>query len=247
DVHAAVGAAGELPDHPRVDVPEQHLAALGLATNAVDVVEDPLDLRAGEVGRDREPRLGPEPVLASIGAELVADLVRARVLPDDCVEDGPTARALPDDRRLALVRDADAGDVARVDLVEPGPDHLLRPLPDLHRVVLDPARLRVDLLVLLLVDRDNLPAVVEDHEAGACSALVDCCCVLSHSSSLHSFQILQSASQASALCVPMITSPARAGPRSRPRPREAGEMRWLPDPDAPRFARRGSSRGLSSQ
>ena len=45
--------------------------------------------------------------------------------------------------------------------------------PDLLRVVLDPARLGVDLLVFLLIDRDDGPGVVEHHEAGAGRALIE--------------------------------------------------------------------------
>jgi len=231
DVDAPVGAAGELPDDPGVDVAEDHVSGLCLLPDSVDVLQDPLDLRAREVGRDRKPCLRPEAVLASVRDQLVADRVGAGVLPDDRVVDGPPVGAVPDHGRLTLVGHTDRGDVRRLDLVEPRANDLLGALPDLHRVVLDPARLRVDLLVLLLIDRDNLPAVVEDHEAGAGCALVYCCCVLSHSSSLHSD----------------VTPPAPARPRFRPRPREAGEMRWLPDPGAPRSARRGSSLGPSSQ
>ena len=46
-------------------------------------------------------------------------------------------------------------------------------LPDLLRVVLDPAGPGEDLLVLELAGRDDLALVVEDHRAGGCGALVD--------------------------------------------------------------------------
>jgi hypothetical protein len=105
-------------------------------------------------------------------------------LPDDRVVDRTTTRPVPDDRRLALVRHSDGRDVASAHLVQPGADDLLRALPDLERVVLDPARLRVNLLVLLLIDRDHLAAVVEDHEARAGRSLIDRCCVLRHAALL---------------------------------------------------------------
>src|SRR4029450_1487842 len=46
--------------------------------------------------------------------------------------------------------------------------------------VLATARFRVVRLMLLLIDRDDLPAVVEDHEARAGRSLVNRCCVLRH-------------------------------------------------------------------
>src|SRR5690606_7585069 len=49
DVEAAVDAAGQVPDDPRVDVPEGEVAGLGPGGDAVLVLEDPADLRAGEV------------------------------------------------------------------------------------------------------------------------------------------------------------------------------------------------------
>ena len=46
--------------------------------------------------------------------------------------------------------------------------------------MLNPAGLRVNLFVFHLVHADHTAAVIEDHEAGAGSALIDCCYVLSH-------------------------------------------------------------------
>ena len=60
DVHAAVGAAGEVPEQPGVGVAEDRVAALGRLADPVDVLEDPLDLAAGEVRRRRQPGLAPD-------------------------------------------------------------------------------------------------------------------------------------------------------------------------------------------
>ena len=77
-------------------------------------VEDLGDLRAAEVGVDREARPGAEEGLVTGGPERVAAAGRHPALPDDGVGDRSARRALPDDRRLALVGDADAGDRGRV-------------------------------------------------------------------------------------------------------------------------------------
>ena len=108
-VHAA---AGELPDEPGVDGAEGELAALGPAPRAGHVVEQPADLRAGEVRVEHEPgALAHERLRARRpSARRTAAAVRrhcqtiARWI-------GRAGRALPDDRRLALVGDADRGDL----------------------------------------------------------------------------------------------------------------------------------------
>ena len=55
DVGDVRAAAGELPDEPGVDRAEGELAALGALARAGDVVEQPADLGAAEVGIDHQP------------------------------------------------------------------------------------------------------------------------------------------------------------------------------------------------
>ena len=105
----------------------------------------------------------------------IAEVGGAAVLPDDRVVDGLAGLAIPDDRGLALVGDADGGDVARPELRPAqrlGGDGDLR-RPDLLRVVLDPAGLRKDLLELLLADGHDGAVVIENDGARAGRALVE--------------------------------------------------------------------------
>ncbi len=174
---AAVGPAGQVPDDPGVDVAEEQLAGFGARAGPLDVVQDPLDLGAREVGRQRQTHLGAEAVLTAVLSQGVADLVGAGVLPDDGVVDRLAGGLLPDDGGLPLVGHADGGDVrgACPGLLQAALDHVLRAGPDLHRIVLDPAGLGVNLFMLFLVDGDDLAAVVEDHEPGTGGTLIDCC------------------------------------------------------------------------
>src|SRR5207245_2614007 len=113
-------------------------------------------------------------VLETLVDQLLADLAGPGVLPDDRVEDRLAGRLLPDDRGLALVGDADRGQVRGADaaLLERALRHSLGLLPDLHGVVLHQARRRIDLLVLGVVRAHHRPLVAEDHEARTCGALV---------------------------------------------------------------------------
>ena len=78
----------------------------------------------------------------------------AAVLPDDRVVDG-LAVLVPDDRCLALVGDADRGDVVEVGagVLQRCAGSLELGFPDLVGVVLDPSGVRVVLLELALGDR----------------------------------------------------------------------------------------------
>ena len=112
-------AARQLPDEPRLDRAEQQLAALRTLTRAGDVFEQPVDLRAGEIGVDDEASLGAEGIGQALGLERVAVFARPAALPDDGVVDRLAGDLIPDDRGLALVGDADGGDVggSRADLL----------------------------------------------------------------------------------------------------------------------------------
>ena len=64
-VDAAVGPAGQVPDEPRVDGPEEQVATgRGSSPFRAAVVEDPRELERRRVGRDRQPGPCPEPVRA---------------------------------------------------------------------------------------------------------------------------------------------------------------------------------------
>ena len=181
-MHAAVDAAGEIPENPRIRRAEQQIAGLRLRPSALDVFEDPDDLGAGEVGRQRKADLLLEPLDATVGGEPVDDRLRAGVLPDDGVVDGLTGVLVQDDRSLTLVGDPDGRNVVagQVGLGQCLPDDLANVVPDLLRVVFDPAGLREDLLMFKLAGRDDRPGLVEDDGPTACRALIDRDDVIAH-------------------------------------------------------------------
>jgi hypothetical protein len=191
-VHAALGAAGEVPENPGVGRAEQQVAGIRLLAGALDVLEDPDDLGSREVGGERESDLGLEPLDASVGRETVDDVLRAGVLPDDGVVDGLAGVLVPHHRGLALVGDAHRLDVVTGDvgLRQRLSDDLARVAPDLLGVVLDPARLRQDLVVLHLSRRDDPALVVEDDRPRARRALVDSDYIFGHEL-FHSFVVLR--------------------------------------------------------
>jgi hypothetical protein len=104
------GAAGQLPDQEAVDRAEQQLAPLRPRPRAFDRVEDPLELRAREIGVQQQP------VFAVTIGSCPSSRRRRRwsAVRRSCQTMarwiGCRCRAVPDQRRLALVGDADGGD-----------------------------------------------------------------------------------------------------------------------------------------
>ena len=80
------------------------------------LVEDVFDFRAGEIGVDDEAGFLAELVFEAAFLEFVADARGDAALPHDGVLDGLAGFSVPEDNRLALVRDADGGDVFRARL-----------------------------------------------------------------------------------------------------------------------------------
>ena len=99
---------------------------------------------------------------------------------------------VPDDRRLSLVGDADGGNATARDpgLLESAPDDLLRFLPHFFRIVLDPAGLREDLLMLELVRGHDLPAVIDQKAPRARRPLIERCYNVRHID-LHKSLVIQ--------------------------------------------------------
>src|SRR5439155_8693799 len=182
DVLAAVDAAGEVPQQPGVGVAEDRLTAFGVGAYPVDVLQDPLDLPGREVRRRRQPGPAADHLAPAVAVQGGGDAVGTGVLPDDRVVVRTAGAAVPHHRGLPLVGDTERGQVGRAQAarVHRGTHHRRRTLPDLHRVVLDPAGTGQDLFVFELVPADLVTAMVEDHEPGAGGALVDRADEVSH-------------------------------------------------------------------
>jgi len=164
---AAVLAAGEVPQHPAVHRSERQLAGVGLLAGAFDIVQNPLDLRTGEVGRQRQAADLLEAVRALVTGQFVADLLRTGVLPDDRVVHRLAGLAVPDQGRFALIGDADRGDLMTIDTrpSERLSHHLVDTVADLVGIVLHPAGSREDLLMFQLTAGHDLPSMIEDDGA----------------------------------------------------------------------------------
>jgi hypothetical protein len=159
-------AARELPDEPAVHRAERE------PVHSPCPREQPFEL-----GR-REVRVRDEPGVLEqqVGRQLGTPLGRPPVLPHDRPLHGPPARPLPEERRLTLVRDPDAREVAgpEVRLSERGLRRGEHRLPDLFRVVLHPPRLREVLRELRVAASVYAQLGVDDEARRPGRPLVDC-------------------------------------------------------------------------
>ena len=160
---------------PAVDRAEAQLPLLGATPGPCHVVEDPFDFRGAEVGVDHEPRLLLYHPAVALLAEAVAVFRGAPVLPHDAVVDRLPGVGVPHDGGLALVGDADGGDVVAVDAdLRDGLGHHRRlRAPDLVGVVLHPSRMRENLREFMLRHAAYVALMVEHYGAAAACALVE--------------------------------------------------------------------------
>jgi hypothetical protein len=132
-------------------------------------------LLAEKIGIEQQAGLARHLALAAVRAQARAKFRGTAVLPDDGVVDRLSRPSVPDDRGLALVGDADAGDVASL---HPRPLHRRahgrdRGGPDCFHIVLDLAGRRIDLVQLLLRARQRRERAIEDDGARRRGALID--------------------------------------------------------------------------
>ncbi len=189
-VFAALRSACEIPYEPRVDRSEEGVAGLGFLSGARHVVEQPSQLQSAEVARERQARAGAKTVLAAVARIGCDKLVGPGVLPYEGIVERRAGCAVPEDRRFALIRDADRLDVTArsAGIIDGLGYHLPGVSPDLIGIVLDPTGLRKDLLVLLLRNRHDLAGLAEKDETRARRALIDGAYVLTHDRLPPSFQ-----------------------------------------------------------
>ncbi len=168
-------AAGQPPQQIAIDGAEHQLPALGTLARAWDVVEDPRDFGAGEIGIDDQAGSGRYHRLMALGLQAGADIGGAAVLPDDGAMHRLAGGAVPHDSGLALVGDADRGDVFRGEagLLDRLAADRCRRGPDILRLMLDPAR-RGKMLRKFLLRRCGDGNVASKHDgARGCGALID--------------------------------------------------------------------------
>ena len=169
------GAIGQAPDQEAVHRAEGKSTSFGALSGARHMVEHPADLGGGKIGIEPQPGTFRHHLGVPRGFQSLTDIGGAAILPDDGVANGPTGGALPDQGGLALIGDAEAGDIRGLQprLGQCPARSAERRRPEGFGIVLDPTGMREDLWKFLLRARDGLERRIEDNGAGGGGALVD--------------------------------------------------------------------------
>ena len=132
-------AAGEPPQQIRIDRAECQLTARGPFANVRRAIQQPGEFCAGEIRIEQKPGLPRELGFMAGGLQARTKIRRAPVLPDDGAMHRAAAGAVPQQRGLALVGDADGDDVARAGagLLHGAAATFDRRRPQIFRLVLD--------------------------------------------------------------------------------------------------------------
>src|SRR5262245_40998352 len=104
-------AARQSPNEERIDGAKQNLAPLGAGSQPWRVFQQMGDLRAGKIRVEEESRALAKQRFVAASLQALADRRADPALPDDRVGNRLASRLFPQHRRLALVRNADRGDV----------------------------------------------------------------------------------------------------------------------------------------
>src|SRR5260370_21407182 len=106
-MNASLRSAGQVPKEKGIDISKQQLARCGFLSGARNIFEQPAQLQAAEVGAQRQSGLLPEAGLSAFAGEARDIFSNSRVLPNNRIRNRLSGLALPAQRGLPLIGDAD--------------------------------------------------------------------------------------------------------------------------------------------
>ena len=164
---------GQAMNQIRIDGADDGLAACKFRLHVGVLFDEPLQLGSGKIGvKPQASEFGDANPMAGF-LQLSADFCAAATLPDDGVVQWTPSLALKDANGFALIGEADTGEcfvsMTRDQYTDNG-EHVV---PDLIEIVLDPAWLRVDLLMILRLAIKATAVSVVEQRFGRRRALID--------------------------------------------------------------------------
>ena len=157
-------ARSQLPDKPGFHRSEKQLAALCALPRAGHVVKNPFDFRAGKIRVQLQPGFKGNGFADFVACDGIAYFRSAAALPHNGVINRPSGGFFPNDGRFSLVGYAYGcnGHVCKIKRLRRS--HAFR-FPNCLRVVLNPARLGIYLLIRILPDGNDFSRFVKNYGA----------------------------------------------------------------------------------
>ena len=175
-------ALGQVPDQPGIHRPEKQFSRLRFLFGPRNIPQDPCYLGRAEVCVGNQARLLPDDSVKTIRLQFFDHIRSPAALPDHSVIHRFPGAFVPEDRRLPLVCNSNGRNLLRL---RANHCHALRchrqlRRPDLHGIVLYPARLGIDLCKLLLGHGTDIARPVKKNTAGTGGSLIQCHYIFLH-------------------------------------------------------------------
>ena len=179
----------QLPNQPCFNRTEKQFSRFRFFSCARHIVKNPLELRTAEISVNQKPCLFADFLAETLLFQAVAVLRGSAALPHNCIVNRHSGFLIPDHRCLSLIRNADGLDIliSSVNFQKRLLRHAHLRRPDFHRVVLNPARLWVNLRELFLGGAYDSALFIVKNTARACRALIQRHYVFSHAASFSFF------------------------------------------------------------
>ena len=166
-------AVSQLPDHPGIQCSCYHMAVFNFFSDSVHMIHNPTNLRGTEIGIHHKPCFLANHV-AILLCNLICHFRSSPILPHNGIVYRHTGEAVPEHHRLALIVQSHAGQICHLDasLFCSRINGFKNAPPDLHGIMLHPARLRIILGMFLVSPCHLIPLGIKNECSRPCGPLI---------------------------------------------------------------------------
>ena len=156
-------SAGQIPDEPSVNGSEKQIAAFCECLRFGDILQNPADFCCGEIGINQKPCFFADFFGVALLLQRITIGCGSSALPDNGIINRLSWLLIPDNCCLPLIGNADGCNILRrhTGLIHSLRHHTLNTLPDFHRIMFHPPRIRKNLSKLFLRHADNSASMVK--------------------------------------------------------------------------------------
>ena len=164
----------KIPDKPCVHSSEQKIPGRRIFSRTFHIIKNPRQLRRRKIRVRHKPCSLSHIIFHAVTLQPVNIVRRSPALPYNRIVNGPAGTPVPHNRRLTLVSNPQRRNIIRrsTDSADSLSNNRHLRCPYLHRVMLNPARLRVYLCELLLCHTAYPPLLIKQNASGACRSLI---------------------------------------------------------------------------